>query len=151
MPIDPLQTDEKLDKPVKAGKDFDAQMMFGCGGFLIAAVAGYMLSVWPFFAFQNVEQLSVLLLAMAVGMGPATALGLFATRKFGVAGACGFLAGAITTAIFLYLRLTQAHLSAMAQQSPRPDWPQVMAVLIPISWVLLVAFLGLLFMPKGEL
>jgi len=151
MPLEPLQTDEKLDKPVKAGRDFDAQMMFGCGGFLIASIAGYMLSVWPFFAFQQVEQLSTLLMAMAAGMLPAAILGLVATRKFGVAGACGFVAGAITTAIFLYLRLTQAHLSYLAQQSPRPDWPQILSILVPLGWVLAVAFLAVLFLPKGEI
>jgi len=56
MAFEPLQTDEKLDVPEQTAQDMDKQMLFGCSGFLISSVVGYLLTIWPFIAFQKTEQ-----------------------------------------------------------------------------------------------
>lgn len=125
-------------------------MLRGCSGFVTASLMGYALSVWPFFAFQEAEKLSQLITASASGLIPAAIFGTIAARRFGLAGACGFVAGSISTAIFLYLRLNQAVLAGMAQQAPVPEWPGEFVTLLPLGYVLLAVFLAILAMPRNE-
>lgn len=150
MAFEPLGTDEKRDPGDKTArpKDIDSQMLLGCGGFLIAAVGGYVLSIWPFVVFQQVERLSTLLMALGFSAIPALTLGSIVTRRLGLAGACGMVGGALTTAIFLFLRLEQAFLSALAEQSPRPEYPEAYRWLVPLGYVLAAIFLAALFFPK---
>lgn len=150
MAFEPLRTDEKLDAPAAKTRDMDAQMLHGCSGFLIAAVAGYALSVWPWFAFQGAEQLRVLALCALAGLVPAGALGIVATRRFGLAGACGFVAGAVTVSIFLYLRLQQVFVAALDRQAAQPDYPLALVYVVPAAWLCLVLFTALLCLPKDE-
>ena len=148
MAFEPLETDEKLDAPVKGKPDMDAAMLFGCSGFVVTSIGGYIMSVWPFLLFPDTEKVARLGIAAAIGFLPAAILGIFSTRKFGLAGACGFVGGALATGIFLYLRLEQVFLSSMARQAPTPDYPKILIYLVPLSWILVTAILALAFLPK---
>ena len=150
MALEPLNTDETLDAAVRPEKDMDAQMIFGCSGFLVAAVAGYLLSIWPFVAFQKTEQVQWLLICFAAGPLPATILGIYATRKFGLGGACGFIGGALCTGVFLFLRIQHSFVSALAQQAPRPGYPEAFQYLVPGAYILACLFLAILVLPKDE-
>jgi hypothetical protein len=150
MAFEPLKTDEKIEGPVVRKQDMDAAMLFGCSGFVLTSIGGYILSVWPFLVFPDTEQIRMLGLAAAVGLIPAAVLGIVATRKFALAGACGFVGGALSTGIFLYLRIEQTFISALSRQAPTPDYPQMMMVLVPVSWVILCAILALVFLPREK-
>jgi hypothetical protein len=151
MPIDPLQTDERLaSKPAKE-KDFEIQLMTGCGGFVTASILGFVLFAWPFFATQDVHHLDDLLKACALGMAPSTILTAFIARKFGLAGASGAFAAAMASSIFLLLRLEQVDLAGQARDSLRPDYPPMFGYMIAIAWMIWTAIVGLLCMKKGEL
>jgi hypothetical protein len=153
MAFEPLQTDETRapGDVTTAPRDMDREMLFGCTGFLLASVIGYALSVWPFITFQRTEQIGTLALAMGLGPGVAIVVGMLVTRRYQLAGACGFVGGALCTAIFLYLRLQHGFISAMAKQAPRPDYPESFALLIPAGYVLLCVFLAVLVMPSDAL
>lgn len=151
MPLEPLQTDEKLDKPVPKERDMDTVMLFGCGAFVAGAITTYLLSIWPFFAWPEVHRLRVLILGIGAGLVPALIVSAIVTRRFGLPGACGVVGGALTTAIFLYLRLQQAFIAAAAKQDTRPDYPPLLQGLVPLAWVLSVALVAVLLLPKGEL
>jgi hypothetical protein len=148
MAFEPLQTDEKVDGPVVKQRDMDSAMLFGCSGFVFTSIAGYILSVWPFLVFPETEKLKMLGLAAVIGLTPAAVLGVFATRKFAIAGACGFVGGALSTGIFLYLRIEQTFISALSRQAPTPEYPQVMTYLVPLCWILIAAILALIFLPR---
>lgn len=151
MPLEPLRTDEKLDRPEKTAQDMDAQMLFGCSGFLIAAVAGYLVSIWPFVAFQQTEQLRWLIVCMIVGPGPAAVIGGFSTRRFGLGGASGFVGGALCTGIFIFLRIQFSFTSYLAEQAPRPEYPEVFQYLVPLAYILGCLLLAVSLLPKDEL
>ncbi len=150
MAFEPLRTDEKLDESPPKSRDMDAQMLFGCSGFIVASVGGYVLSVWPWFAFDQADKLTTVVTCSLLGLLPSGIVGVVCTRKFGLAGACGFVAGALTTAVFLYLRLQQTFLAAMAKQLPQPDYPSAMMGVLPFAWVLLVLMAAFLLLPKGD-
>ena len=150
MAFEPLQTDEKLDIPVPKKPDMDAAMLFGCSGFVFTSIGGYILSVWPFLAFHNTEQVQTLAVSGACGLVPAAILGVVATRKFALAGACGFVGGALSTGIFLYLRIEQTFIASIARQGPTPEYPPIMKYLVPFGWILVTAILSLIFLPREE-
>jgi hypothetical protein len=150
MAFEPLQTDEKIDAPVKGPRDMDAAMLFGCSGFVITSLGGWALSVWPYLVFPDTEKLAMLGLASGAGLTPAAVLGVFSTRKFGLAGACGFVGGALSTGIFLYLRLDQIFISALARQAPTPNYPHLLVYLVPLGWILVATILALAFLPKEK-
>lgn len=151
MAFEPLQTDEKLDAPVAGPQDMDTAMLFGCSGFVGTSIGGYILSVWPFFAMRGTEYLHVLAITLALGLVPAAILGIYSSRKFGLAGACGFVGGAMTTGVFLFLRLQQVFLAARSDQAPTPNYPEILVTIIPLGWVLASVFLGILLVPKNEI
>ena len=151
MAHEPLRTDEKLETPVPRPRDMDAQMLVGCTGFVLASIGGYLLTVWPFFVFSDVQFLRVLAIAAAAGMIPAAIYGGIATRRFGLPGACGFFAGAVATAIFLVLRLQQVFVAAQAQQDVAPNYPPAFQYLVPVAWLLAALLVAALLLPKGEL
>lgn len=151
MPLEPLQTDETLDKPVPKERDMDTVMLFGCGAFVAGAVTIYLLSIWPFFVWPDVHRLRTLALCIAAGLAPALIVAAISTRRFGLPGACGAIGGALTTAIFLYLRLQQAFIASAAKQDKPPDYPALLQGLVPLVWVLTVALVAVLLLPKGEL
>jgi len=148
MAFEPLKTDEKIEGPIQKQPDMDSAMLFGCTGFVFTSIAGYLLSVWPFLVLPDTEKISKLAIAVGVGLIPAAVLGVFATRKFALAGACGFVGGSLSTGIFLYLRLEQVFISATARQAPAPDYPQVMMYVVPLGWILASAILALIALPR---
>jgi len=150
MAFEPLETDEKLEQPVQAAPDMDAAMLFGCSGFVLTSIGGYLLSVWPFITFQDTERLSGLVLASAVGLIPAAFVGIIATRRFRLAGACGFVGGSMATGIFLYLRIQQAFLAHEARQAPKPEYPSICIYLIPLAWIVLSTLLAIVSLPSSE-
>lgn len=150
MAFEPLQTDEKLDAPVEKAPDMDAAMLTGCSGFVFASVGGYILSVWPFLVFPDSEKLIRLATASGIGFVPASILGIIATRKFGLAGACGFVGAALATGIFLYLRLDEIFIGALARQAPTPDYPKMMSWLLPLAWILATAIIAIAVLPKEK-
>ncbi len=150
MAFEPLQTDEKLDTPAPKTRDMDAAMLFGCSGFVGTSIGGYLLSVWPFFFFPESEKVKFLLISSSVGLIPAAILGILATRRFALAGACGFVGGSMATGIFLFLRLDQVFLSALARQAPPAEYPKVMTYLLPLAWILISAILALAVLPREQ-
>ena len=151
MPLEPLQTDEKLDHVAPKVRDMDTLMLMGCGAFVIASLTTYFLTIWPFLAWPNVEKLRTLGLSCAAGMLPASIATGVATRRFGLPGACGSVAGALTTGIFLYLRIQQAFIASAAKQDKPPEYPALLQTLVPVAWILLVSLLAIILLPKGEL
>lgn len=125
----------------------DGQMIVGCTGFLILSIAGYMLAVWPFFAFLQIETRVALLRNVALGLLPHLALTYVGARKFGIAGACGAAGGAAAAAVFLYLRLVQVGLAAFADQGRSPEYPAAMSAILPALWLAAVITVGILAVP----
>jgi hypothetical protein len=148
MPFEPLQTDEKLEKPVAKAWDMDTQMLFGCTGFVLAAIGTYLMAVWPFVAFRDAERVGTLAMSAAFGMLPASVFGGVLVRKFALPGACGFFAGSLAVAIFLFLRIEQVFLSAAANQAPVPDYPEAFRYLVPVGYLVFVLILCLVLLPK---
>jgi hypothetical protein len=135
MPFEPLRTDEQYTGPKEKRSGMDEMMLFGCTGFVLCSVTVYVLSVWPFFLFAEIDRLATLLLALGSGLGPALLAGILATRKFALPGACGFVGGALVGAVFLYLRLEQVFTAALARQIPTPDYPPLLVALVPLGWI----------------
>ncbi|RYG45563.1 hypothetical protein EON79_12340, partial [bacterium] len=91
MPFEPLRTDEKLDVAEKAAPDMDDRMLFGCSGFLLAAIGVYGLAFWPWWIFADIERWTPLAICFGSGMVPAGIFGLVLARAvespFGTVGA----------------------------------------------------------------
>jgi len=151
MPLEPLNTDERIENAGPRAKSMDDQMLFGCSGFVLASVGGYALSVWPFFAFGEIDKLPVLAQDGAIGFVSAVVLSVVVTRRFGVAGACGAVGGAMSAAMFLYLRIQQAFLAHLARQAPEPGYPPVLQGLVPFAWLLAILLVAIWSIPKKEL
>lgn len=151
MPLEPLQTDEKLTAPVKAKRDMDTVMLFGCGGFVMAAFLVYGLAIWPFFLIQDVFTSAQLAKVCAMGLLPAALAGGIIARKGGLAAACGVIGGALTTAIFLFLRLQQLFVAAVAKTDQPPEFPETLQFLVPLAFVLAILLLVVVFLPKREI
>lgn len=150
MPFEPLQTDEKLEAPVKPGRDFEGQLLVGCGTFVVASVVTYLLSAWPFFVIGDMYLLKPFLIACALGWIPASIFGLTVMRKTGLAGGCGFLAGAMTQGVFLFLRMEQLLLGHSVSDLPRPELPLSWGWIAPTVWAVSALLLVVLFVPKRE-
>lgn len=151
MPLEPLNTDERIENTGPRVKSMDDQMLFGCSGFVLASVGGYAVSVWPFFAFGEIDKFAVLAKDFSIGFISAVILSVALTRRFGVAGACGAVGGAMSTAMFLYLRIQQAFLAHQARQAPEPGYPPVLQGLIPFAWLLAIVLVAIWSIPKKEL
>ncbi len=151
MAIEPIGTDERLETPISKPRDLDTQMMFGCTGFVLTSIVAFLLSVWPFIVFTNIERLSTLAECALFGLFPATVLGAVATRRWGLAGACGFVGNALAFDVFLYLRFQEIALGAEARRIPIPDYPMSLGLLAPLAWLLFVLLVSLALLPKAEL
>lgn len=145
-----LPTDEKLDRKAPKERDMDTHMLFGCSGFVFASFASYGLAVWPFFIWMDAHLVSSLGIALAAGLPFAYILGSVSTRKFGIAGAAGFIGGMVSTSIFLYLRFEQVFLEADAQRIPPPDYPVWFQWFVPsvtLAFAILLAASIIVFAP----
>lgn len=138
MPFQPIRTDEPYQGPPKKPKDLDSIMLAGCGAFVGTSLITYVLVVWPHFAFPATHLLSTLALTSGLGIVPATVFGAYVTRRFGVAAAGGFLGGALSTAIFLNLRLKQVLIFEGVDEQPQPEFPASWQYFVPLAWLLLV-------------
>jgi hypothetical protein len=151
VPFEPLQTDEKLEEKVRPERDMDTQMLFGCGSFVFVSIVSYALAAWPMFVVPNTHLLVDFGIALAAGLIPASILGVVAIRKTGLAGACGFVGGAMATAIFLFLRLEQLMLGYSVREIPRPEYPRSWMWIVPTAWVIAAILLAVIFLPRREL
>lgn len=151
MAIEPLKTDEPFVGNESKPPDIDAQMLTGCSGFLISSVVGYLLAVWPFIVIPEIQTLNKLFLAGLLGGIPNGILGLYISRTRGLAGACGFVAGAMAMGVFLYLRIQQIFLAYHARQAPPPEYPEMFSWLIPLTWIMVCLLLAVLILPPKEL
>lgn len=142
MAFEPLETDEKIERASAKPTDMDTQMLFGCSGFLIASLGGYGLSVWPFFVFQTTDQLGTMAWSLGLGLIPTIGLTAYMARRFGLAGTCGAIGGALASAMFLYLRIQQAFLAYLARQAPEPQYPASMEIYVPLAFILAVTLVG---------
>lgn len=133
MPADGLGTDEELAQVPARKRDFEAQLMAGCSTIGIVSVITYFLTIWPFAVFPEYSIVGLAQI-IAFGMLPASVLGVFAARKFALAGASGFFAGAMAAATFIHLRLQQTMLGNYARDIPKPDYPEAVAYLLPFAW-----------------
>jgi hypothetical protein len=124
-------TDEKLDRREPRERDMDTHMLFGCSGFVLASFGSYVVAVWPFFVWMDAHMLAPLGTALAAGLPAAFVFGGIVSRKFGIAGAAGFIGGMVSTSIFLYLRFEQVFLEADAQRIPPPEYPSWFQWLVP--------------------
>lgn len=152
MAFEPLQTDEKLDQSVKAERDMDTQMLFGCSSFVFASILVYLLVIIPHLIFTDVYRLATLGLCLAIGLGPALIFGAVASRRMGLPGACGFVGGGMAAAIFLFLRLREVEIARNSPRDlPQPEYPTMLVWIVPTAWVLVALLVALVFLPKKEL
>ncbi len=151
MAFEPLKTDEKFDGHIEKKPDFDSQMLFGCGAFLITSVFGYLMVVWPFFIFPTIEKLQTLGLDLGLGLVPWCIFLILMMRKGGLAAGCGGLGGSLSTAVFLYLRLQQPFISWRLQQIDKPEYPEAFIWLVPLAIPMLSIVLALFFLKKEEI
>jgi hypothetical protein len=151
MPFDPLQTDEKLDQAVPRERDMDSAMLAGCTGFVFTALATYALVVWPFLVFQDAQRSAILLQSIAIGLVPASLLGIIAARRMGLPGGSGFVAGAATASVFLFLDLKRIFVLAQDPNMQQPQYSPAMVWLLPLAWTSFALALAMVALPKGEL
>jgi hypothetical protein len=149
--FEPLQTDEKLDRPVKPGPTFDTQMLIGCGSFVVTSFFTYALAVWPWLAFPLTHQVATLAWAIGLGLVPACVMGAVATRRAGLAGACGFLGGIMASAVFVHLRVDQHMLGRVVRDLPLPEYPTNWKYLLPAAYVLFAGIVIAFALPRGEI
>ncbi|OJU64086.1 MAG: hypothetical protein BGO01_18290 [Armatimonadetes bacterium 55-13] len=143
-----LKTDEKLEAPVKKERDMDTQMILGCSGFATIAFFVYFLAVWPFLVWLEIHRLIVFAGDFAAGFGVAAVCGAIVCRKVGLAGAAGFMGGVFTASIFLYLRIEQAFVGAVARQVPEPEYPRTLQFVAPLATILFSLLICLVFVKE---
>jgi len=116
-------------------------MLAGCSSFVLVSLLTYTLVVWPHFVFYDTYKLRVLALACGFGMIPALVAGAIASRRFGLAGAGGFIGGSLAAAIFLYLNLKRILLleaiPELNRDLPKPEFPTSWQYVVPGAWMLL--------------
>ncbi len=150
MAFEPLETDEKLEGHYPRERDMDTHMLFGCGAFVTASLICYALLVWPFFAIRDVYLWKNLYIAGGLAVIPSGIIAMVVTRRSGIAGACGAVGGCICGGVFLYIRMSQLFLSARLQQSPTPEFPEVLCFVVPLGLIVLFLIGAVLFLPKSE-
>ncbi len=144
MAFDPLETDEATPGG-KAPGDMDKAMLAGCTSFVFNSFLAYGLGVWPFFAMPDTWRTSVLLTSIAAGLTPVLILCLIVSRKLGLPGATGVVAGSMAMAVFLYLRFDQVMMGFVIREIPNPEYPTAFGWIIPIGWFLAVVATAVLF------
>lgn len=153
MPFEPLRTDEPRSGPKTKQKDFDTEMLGGCSAFVTVSLLTYFMTVWPHLVFYETYRLSTLALDCVLGMLPALILGGYATRRFGLAAAGGFIGGSLAAAIFLFLNLKRVLLSEnlpqMNKDLPPAEFPQSWQYFVPLAWML-ASFLVTAFLLRKE-
>lgn len=131
-------------------KDMDTLMLTGCFGFVLVSLLAYGLSIWPYFFWYTSNRYETLGFCSLVGLLPAALLGAIGSRRFGIPGGAGSIAGALTTSVFLYIRLNEMFLGAAAHRSPEPNYPQAMTILFPLAWILVSILIAFVCLKPGE-
>ena len=78
----------------------------------------------------------------------AAILGAFASRKFELPGACGFVGGSMALSVFLYLRLQEVMLGKGSTDLPHPDYPESWVWVIPLAWLIVSLLIAGLATPR---
>ena len=144
MPFEPLNTDEELAEAPRRKNDFEAQLMSGCSTIGVSSIITYFITIWPFTRFPE-WSVQGLLAIFAFGAFPACLFGIFLGRKFTLAGSSGFFGGALAAAVFMHLRLQQTMLGFYSRDSPRPEYPESFAAIIPILWFVVASLIAWIF------
>ncbi len=144
--MQPTRQTPKNRKPA----DMDTQMLFGCSGFVGSSIGTFLLTVWPHMVYMNITSMRALYIGALLGMLPAAITGAWVTRRFGIAGSAGFIAGSIASAVFLNLRLRQGTMLRGVPQAPQPEYPDVFVWLLPVGWVIVAIVVCLLFIAREE-
>jgi hypothetical protein len=121
--------------------------MSGCATIVVASFVTYGLAVWPYFVLPE-HTVAGLVTIVLSGMAPASVFGSLAVRSHGLAGAAGFLGGAMASAVFVYLRLQQTQLGRLSYELPDPEYPAAWVWMLPLAWFLLCGGLAALLLPK---
>jgi len=150
MPFEPLHTDEKLDRPGGRPPDMDSHMIAGCAGFVAASLLTYFLALWPHLVFYEGYRLQTLATALGFGLLPACALGVFAARRSGLPGACGFVGGTMAFAVFLHLRLQQFLAARGSRDLPQPEYPDSFQWAVPLLALAVAVLVAAVSLPKSE-
>jgi hypothetical protein len=150
MPFEPLHTDEKLDRPGGRPPDMDSHMIAGCAGFVAASLLTYFLALWPHLVFYEGYRLQTLATALGFGLLPAWALGVFAARRSGLPGACGFVGGTMAFAVFLHLRLQQFLAARGSRDLPQPEYPDSFQWAVPLLALAVAVLVAAVSLPKSE-
>jgi hypothetical protein len=127
----------------------DRQLMGGCASFITTSLVCYLLSIWPFIFADDLWTSAGLARAMSLGFIPPTIFGIISTRRFAVAGACGWVAAALTTAIFLLVRIQNLFTAGDSRQFPMPVFSRDLIWVLPVGYVIAVITLSLLVLPRG--
>lgn len=149
MPVDGSGTDEEIEVSESPKKDFESQLMAGCTTIVLSSLITYGLTVWPFLSLPeySIVGLCNILLFGAV---PATIFGVIVSRKFALAGAAGYFGGAMAGAVFMQIRLQQTMLARFVKDLPKPDYPESMAWIVPVSWFLFSALMAWIFCTREK-
>lgn len=147
MPFEPLGTDEPLTEVPKRKKDFESQLMTGCGVILLSSVITYILVFWPFAVFEH-HTVSGLLQALTFSSLPVWVFGAFLARKFGQAGASGLIGGALCGGIFMFLRLQMVMAAKGERTLTQPEYPERWMYIVPGVWLVATVAVMMLFLPK---
>lgn len=150
MPFEPLRTDEKLDKPVKQGPDMDSAMLSGCFAFVFTSLTVFFLGIWPFLVFSKSYLMDVLIIDLVCFAAPCLVFGVITTRKLKLPGACGYFGGALSLALFLYLRLNMIISSTGSSVDVQPEYPASWAWLIPLIWLALSLIIVVISYPNAK-
>ncbi|MHB8637577.1 MAG: hypothetical protein ACYC96_14000 [Fimbriimonadaceae bacterium] len=145
----PLQTDERLPPgSVKPPTDADAAMLGGCAVFLTVALLAFGVAVWPHLAYPAAYRVTTLRTCLLMGLGPAAVVGAVGARQGGLAGACGFVSGALITSVFLFLRLQQVFVTSGVRSGPIPNYSPAAIYLLPLGWFVLALAIAAVAMPR---
>ena len=150
MPFEPLHTDEKVEGKSVREKSMDDLMLSGCSGFVGCSFGTFLLGMWPFLVFGSSPSAN-LLLAFPIGLIPSLTFGIYVSRRFGLASACGFVGGAMALGIFMHLIANQIITAIFLQGGKQTMPPLLVIYLIPAAWVLVAVAVAYVVLPKTEL
>jgi hypothetical protein len=119
--------------------------MSGCAGIAVVAFISYTLAVVPWFLVPDYRKWG-LYTAVGLGAGTSAVFGAAATARLKLAGAAGFVGGALASALFMYLRLQHSFSGKIDPRLPDPEYPEAFAAGVPLAWGALAFLLGAAYM-----
>lgn len=150
MPFDPLDTDEKLDKPVRRRKtSFEGELARGFFLIIMMSIGVFIWGWIPFFLLGDYTKAGIFG-TMLIGWLPLLGVGALLIRKFGAAGLSGFLGGSLPLTVFYYLTLAKTQLRNGVDNVAQLEFDPVMVYLLPGAWLALSLTIGLIAFPWGQ-